>query len=40
MANDNSETEKVETNEIKPNPSGIMQANANDDRKNFIKKVE
>ncbi|CAH1724055.1 unnamed protein product [Aphis gossypii] len=39
IANDDSETEKVETNEIKPNPSGTMQANVNDDRKNFIKKT-
>lgn len=41
IANDGLETEKVETNEIKPNPStSTMQANVNDDRKNFIKKVE
>ena len=40
ISNDDLETEKVETNEIKPNPSDTMQANVNDDRKNFIKKVE
>jgi len=40
ISNDDLETEKVETNEIKPNPSGTMETNVNDDRKNFIKKVE
>lgn len=40
ISNDDLETEKVETNEIKPNPSVSMEANVNDDRKNFIKKVE
>jgi len=40
ISNDDLETEKVETNEIRPNPSDTMEANVNDDRKNFIKKVE
>ncbi|XP_060834835.1 uncharacterized protein LOC132917877 isoform X1 [Rhopalosiphum padi] len=39
ISNDDLETEKVETNEIKPNPSVSMEANVNDDRKNFIKKA-